>query len=726
MTSKETNIISVQDNVLGSSTVKKRLGYRYINRELSWLAFNDRVLSECYNERHPLLERLRFLSISGSNLDEFYMVRVAGLKAQIAAGISESSQDGLTPSQQLESVEHSSEELRHKQSDTWKKLAKQLEMEKISVVEMDGITNLERSWLEKYFKEYIFPVLTPLAIDPAHPFPFVPNLGFAMALQLQRRRDGESHRAHVPLPSQVERFIRLPGSVNRYVMLEACVHICIDQLFPDFEINGVGLFRVIRDSDVEFEDDAEDLVLSTEAALRERRRGNVVRLELSAEMPNELKALIINELDASNRDVVEVQGPLGLHQFSQLIGCNRDDLIFPPHAARFPERIREFGDNCFSAIREKDIVIHHPYESFDVVVQFLEQAAVDPQVIAIKQTLYRTTPDSPIVKALVSAAEAGKSVTALIELKARFDEEANLRLSRAMERVGIQVVYGFMNLKTHAKISYVVRKENGALTKYTHFGTGNYHPVTARIYTDISFFTCDPELSNDAALVFNFLTGYGEPPNFAKLAFAPTSLRSDILSLINEEIRHAEAGRPAAIWAKMNSLVDIEVIDALYRASSHGVQIDLVVRGVCCIYAGVAGLSENIRVKSIVGRFLEHARIWAFGSGGNLPSKTAKIFISSADWMQRNFDRRCEVMVPIENPTVHEQVLGQILVANLKDEAQSWFMQPDGTYKRLVEAKDAFCAHDYFINNPSLSGRGSALERYGGPARLQITADQSA
>ena len=697
---------------------------RYMNRELSWLAFNDRVLSECYNEMHPLLERVRYLSISGSNLDEFYMVRVAGLKAQMTAGITELSQDGLTPIQQLSSVDGCSGELRHKQSKAWEVLRSELEARDVLVAEWDHLSETDHLWLEQYFEKYVFPVLTPLAIDPAHPFPFVPNLGFAMALQLRSKLNEELLRAHVPLPPQVDRFIRLPGSAVRFVTLETCVRHCIHYLFPDFDVSGMGLFRVIRDSEVEFEDEAEDLVLSFEEAMRERRRGHVVRLEISADMPKDLQALVVNELDAKERDVVEVQGLLGLHQLDQLIECEREDLKFPPHTARFPERIREFGDDCFAAIREKDIIVHHPYESFDVVVQFLEQAAADPRVVAIKQTLYRTTPDSPIVKALVAAAEAGKSVTALIELKARFDEEANLRLSRVMERVGIQVVYGFLNLKTHAKVSYVVRKEEGNLIKYTHFGTGNYHPVTTKIYTDLSFFTCDPDLSNDAALVFNFLTGYGEPPNLSKIALAPASLRSNLIQLIDEEILHAKAGRPAVIWAKMNSLVDEEIIDALYRASGHGVQIDLVVRGVCCIYAGVPGMSENIRVKSIIGRFLEHMRIWAFGNGGSLPRASAKVYISSADWMQRNFDRRCEIMVPIENSTVHEQVLGQILLANLKDEAQSWQMRQDGTYQRVGVGADAFCAHDYFMTNPSLSGRGSALERFGGPARLRIAAEQ--
>ena len=724
MNVKKTDISNVSKfssgEAKGGSSVDSR-ARRYINRELSWLSFNDRVLSECYNERHPLLERVRFLSISGSNLDEFYMVRVAGLKAQVNAGITDLSQDGLTPAQQLRSVKHSSDELRRKQTDIWELLRSELSRQNVEVVPEENLREVDHMWLDQYFKKFVFPVLTPLAIDPAHPFPFVPNLGFALALQLHRKGDGELLRAHVPLPKQVDRFIRLPGPAARYVALETCVRLCIHHLFSDFEIGGTGLFRVIRDSEMEVEDEAEDLVLSFEAALRERRRGNVVRLEISSDMPSELQALVVDELDAKAGDVVEVRGLLGLHQLDQLIECGREDLKFPPHTARFPERVREFGDDCFAAIREKDIIVHHPYESFDVVVQFLEQAASDPQVIAIKQTLYRTTPDSPIIKALVAAAEAGKSVTALIELKARFDEEANLRLSRVMERVGIQVVYGFMNVKTHAKVSYVVRKENGILTKYTHFGTGNYHPVTTKIYTDLSFFTCDAAVSDDAALAFNFLTGYGESPKFSKLTFAPVGLRLEIIRLIEEEIAHAKSGRPAAIWAKMNSLVDAELIDALYRASGHGVQIDLVVRGVCCVYAGVPGMSENIRVKSIIGRFLEHMRIWAFGNGVGLPHTSAKLYISSADWMPRNFDRRCEVMVPIENATVHEQVLQQILVANLKDEKQSWHMRQDGSYERSNAEIGAFCAHDYFMTNPSLSGRGSALERYGGPSQLLIS-----
>lgn len=708
-------------------TPEKNSASRFNNRELSWLAFNNRVLDEAFNAAHPLLERLNFLAISAANLDEFYMVRIGGLRGQINSQLEILSDDGLTPEQQLELVKAQTTKMLDRQQKSWQEIRKELEAANIHVCRPRELSQSDTAWLEEFFNSLVLPLLTPVAVDPAHPFPLIPNKGIALALEMQSIATGEPMVHLIGIPSAIERFvhIRNPQSKQegmRFIQLERIILMFVEKIIPSFKLISSGVFRVVRNTELQFDERAEDLLHNYEHALKKRRSGDVIRLGIHVDTSETLRQFLREHIKFEGKYIHLVKGLNGLSDLRELVNCGRNDLRFIPYNPRHSERISDFNGDMFATINKKDLIIHHPYESFDAVVHFLRQAAKDPNVLAIKQTLYRTSAQSPIVQALVEAATSGKSVTVMIELKARFDEEANISISRALESAGAQVVYGFTDLKTHAKLSMVVRREGQNLKSYIHIGTGNYHPHTAKVYTDLSFFTCDAAIARDTTALFNFMTGYAEPTTLEKLSFAPITMRKKLYDLIDAEIDFAKAAKPAAIWAKLNSLVDPDMIDKLYEASMAGVDIMLIVRGICCLKPNIPGLSERITVRSIVGRFLEHSRIICFGNGDALPNETAKVYVTSADWMQRNLDRRIEVLAPIENPTVHQQVLNQIMVACIKDNTQSWEMNSDGDYRRLQpqEGNEAFSAHQYFMKNPSLSGRGSAILEGGKPPELKL------
>ncbi|MEP0190326.1 MAG: RNA degradosome polyphosphate kinase [Erythrobacter sp.] len=695
-------------------------GSIYFNRELSWLSFNERVLAEACNKQYPLLERLRFLSISGSNLDEFMMIRVAGLVGQVQRGIDKPAIDGRTPGQQLKAIRARLVEISARQQDIWRDLHDRLAETDIHIADEQRVSRAAHEWLEAFFLEEILPVITPQALDPAHPFPFIHNEGRGLLFTLTRDADGEEITEMVIIPGALPRFVRVPSNVADpgeaiFISIASLIQRYAKKLFPGFAIKGDGLFRVLRDSDIEIEEEAEDLVRTFRSAIQRRRRGQVIQLELEDDFDPQAEGILMEQLGVHEAAVIKTDGMIGIDGLAEIVSEDRPDLKFDSYSPRYPERIREHDCDAFSAIREKDIIIHHPYESFEVVVDFLKQAAEDPDVVAIKQTLYRAGSQSAVINALIDAADRGKTVTAVVELKARFDEEQNLTWATKLERAGVQVIYGFTDWKTHAKCAMIVRREDDGFRTYCHFGTGNYHPVTAKVYTDLSFFTASPKLGRDAAKMFNFVTGYVEPDSLEQISIAPLNLREELYGRIDSEIANAASGEPAAIWMKANQITDKGMIDRLYAASEAGVSVELVCRGICSLRPGVDGLSENIRVKSIIGRFLEHSRIYAFANGQAMPSPEAQVFLSSADLMGRNLDRRVESLIPIPKGTVHDQVLQQVLLANMLDNEQSWWLHGDGSYSR-VEAEDKpFNCHRYFMTNPSLSGRGEALEPDGVP-----------
>lgn len=691
-------------------------GTHFFDRELSWLSFNERVLMQAELAHNPLAERLRFIAISSDNLDEFYMVRLAGLYQLQARGYRHSPQSDSRLDETVSLVESRAQELLEAQHIRLKQVLRLLEEEGCNLLKPADLSEEQLTWLEHWFEAHILPLLSPITLDPTHPFPFIQNKGKGLITELTGPKKKKLVSV-ITIPDQLDRFIALPGQSLQFVPVEQVIIQFMQKLYPKMEVQHATPFRILRDSEIEIDDEAEDLVNQFEDALRRRRRGNVVSLSLSGKLSKNTLKMLCREMELPPERVQYHDSFIGLGDFSALVGQMPNRLLYPSFSARFPQRILDFKGDCFAAIKNKDIIVHHPFESFDVVVRFLEQAADDPDVLAIRQTLYRTTPRSPIAQALIRAAENGKTVIAMIELKARFDEENNIQLARMLERAGAQVVYGLVDLKVHSKLSHVIRKEQNKLVSYTHCGTGNYHPATAKIYTDLSFFTCDPAICDDVRQVFSYLTSYVQPEQLNKLVISPKKSAEWLIQRIEQEIEHAQAGRKGRIWIKTNAIVDHNITEHLYKASQAGVKIFLLVRGICCLRPGVPGMSENICVKSIVGRFLEHGRIYAFGNGDEIGAKKTDVYIASADLMPRNLYRRVESFIPLENATVRQQILGQVMTALAQDNRDSWILQPDGRYiKQVEENEDNLSAHQYFMTNPSLSGLGSLSTKKDGTA----------
>ena len=679
---------------------------RFFNRELSWLAFNERVLSLAEGDDKPLGERIRFLAISADNLNEFFMVRVAGLRQLVDRGFKRLPKDDVDVDQLLAQIMARSAKLMARQNQVLPELIGCLRDKNIHVLSDIPDDEQDRLWLEDWFLDSVLPLITPTTLDPSHPFPFFHNDGKGMMLEMTSP-NSKPLQSVILLPANLPRFVKLPGDGLRLVLVEAVIRAGIAKIYPRHQLVSAAMFSILRDSEIEIDDEANDLIHEFENALRARQRGNVVLLTLSKDAPKPIRHLLKSAMGIDENNFFDTDGPVALNNFSELLDYIPKHLLFPVFTPRFPQRIRDFNGDCFAAIRNKDIIVHHPYESFEVVVRYLQQAATDPDVLAIRQTLYRTTSNSPIVKALIQAAENGKTVTAVIELKARFDERNNIQLARALGRAGVQVAYGLTDLKIHLKMSLVVRREHGKLVSYTHVGTGNYHSITAGIYTDLSYFTCDKDVGRDAYEIFKYLTSHVQPDKLKRSFISPHQSFPQLKLMILDEIKNCKNGLPSGIWLKCNSLVDHRLIGLLYEASQAGVPIEIMARGICCLRPGVAGLSETITVRSIIGRFLEHGRIYVFANGGEFLSDKNMVMISSADLMPRNLRRRVECFMRLENPTIRKQVLHQIMVALLRDEKNSWYLQPDGSYVHPQTDETSFSCHEYFMSNPSLSGLGS-------------------